>query len=171
MGQEGPGAGSRGRAGGWIHDSSRRLIKTILWKQSKQKVFRFPQFPSSKRVEVRYDRNFTILQTTIIICGRKIHLSSSNPLLAQKPLGRRRQRRRRRRRRRRQHGGGGFFCLPKKNAISPFFDASGHKIFVLLSALVERFGVSCMQDFQAIQIDFFYKKIRLKFLSIIFSCF
>ena len=30
MGQEGPGAGSRGRAGGWIHDSSRRLIKNYF---------------------------------------------------------------------------------------------------------------------------------------------
>ena len=28
MRQEGAGAGSRGRAGGWIHDSSRELIKT-----------------------------------------------------------------------------------------------------------------------------------------------
>ena len=31
--------------------------------------------------------------------------------------------------------------------MSPFFDASGNKILVLLSASVERFGVSHMQNF------------------------
>ena len=35
----------------------------------------------------------------------------------------------------------------KKIAVSPFVDASGKKISVLLSALVERFGVSGMRDF------------------------
>ena len=35
----------------------------------------------------------------------------------------------------------------KKNAISPLNDASGKKVSVLLSASVERFGVSRMQDF------------------------
>ena len=34
-----------------------------------------------------------------------------------------------------------------KNAISPFIDASRKKILVLLSASVERFGVSRMRDF------------------------
>ena len=33
----------------------------------------------------------------------------------------------------------------KKKYISPFGDASGKKVWVLLSALVERFGVSHMQ--------------------------
>ena len=36
--------------------------------------------------------------------------------------------------------------VEKKNAIRPFGDASGKKILVLLSALVEIFGVSGMQD-------------------------
>ena len=35
----------------------------------------------------------------------------------------------------------------KKNYVSPFGDASGKKISVLLSASVERFGVSRMRDF------------------------
>ena len=33
------------------------------------------------------------------------------------------------------------------NDISPFVDASGKQISVLLFASVERFGVSCMRDF------------------------
>ena len=40
--------------------------------------------------------------------------------------------------------------LAKQNAISPFFDASGNKILVLLSALVEKFGVSRMRDFKTV---------------------
>ena len=41
-----------------------------------------------------------------------------------------------------------YMCIGnKKIAISPFFDASGNKILVLLSASVERFGVSSMRDF------------------------
>ena len=35
----------------------------------------------------------------------------------------------------------------EKNAVSPFVDASGTKILVLLSVSVERFGVSRMRDF------------------------
>ena len=35
----------------------------------------------------------------------------------------------------------------RKNPISPFFDTSGKKISVLLSASVEKFGVSRMRDF------------------------
>ena len=37
----------------------------------------------------------------------------------------------------------------KKNYVSPFVDASGKQISVLLSASVKRFGVSRMQDFFA----------------------
>ena len=48
------------------------------------------------------------------------------------------------------HGGG-----KKWMAISPFFDASGNKISVLLSASVERFFVSGMRDF------LFYKVVKL----------
>ena len=42
-------------------------------------------------------------------------------------------------------GGGGIWQL--KKCYQPLFDASGNKIFEVLSALVKRFGVSRMRDF------------------------
>ena len=44
---------------------------------------------------------------------------------------------------------------PIKNAISPCKDASGKKVLMLLSALVERFGVSHMRDFSSELLVFF----------------
>ena len=44
----------------------------------------------------------------------------------------------------RRGGGGGE---EEKNAVRHFVDDSGKQILVLLSALVERFGVSRMRDF------------------------
>ena len=50
-----------------------------------------------------------------------------------------------RQRRRRRHGGGRG--EGGKNAVSPFVDSSRKQILVLLSASVDRFGVSRMRDF------------------------
>ena len=50
---------------------------------------------------------------------------------------------------------GGGLGGQHKNAISPFVDDSGEKILVLVSALVERFGVSRMWDFYVIFKDFY----------------
>ena len=44
-------------------------------------------------------------------------------------------------------GQGEDFFLKKKNAFSPFFDASGNKNIGDTIRIVERFGVSRMRDF------------------------
>ena len=58
-----------------------------------------------------------------------------------------------------QEGGG-----EEKNSVSPFFDARGKQILVILSALVERFGVSLMQDFY-----FANSKCKFSFYTLSFN--